>query len=117
MIQTKAPNHILLRQAKLCLDNKRFDDRAKAQSLTNYPSMKSDIISEENNADERRRVFAKSKSTIATINNSDELKYLSFSLFKIFIFNVLKEWIHRIKLLFIHQIQLQHRINYMIDEN
>jgi len=79
-------HHILLKQAKLCLDNKRFDDRAKAQSLTIYPSMKSDMISDEAKAEERRRAFAKSKSTIVPINNSAELKYLSFFTFKILIF-------------------------------
>ncbi len=110
-------HHILLKQAKLCLDNKRLDDRTKAQSLTIYPSMKNNMISDENNAEERRRVYARSKSTIVPINNSDELKYLSFFLFKILIFYISKDWIHRIKLLFIHQIQLQHQINYMIDEN
>jgi hypothetical protein len=55
--------HILLKQAKLCLDNKKLDDQAKAQSL---------MIADENNAEERRRVFARSKTTTAPITGSDE---------------------------------------------
>lgn len=60
----------LLKQAKACLDNKKLDDRTRARSLTNQPS----ITNDENNAEDRRRAFAKSKTAITSINQSDETR-------------------------------------------
>lgn len=64
-----ASRHILLKQAKLCLDNKKFDDRSKARSLSIAPH-----VSEENDVQERRRNFAKSRTTFDSMNQSDESK-------------------------------------------
>lgn len=60
--------HTLLKQAKVCLDNKKIDDRIKAKSLTSQ----STAIVDENNAQERRRAFAKSKTALTSIYHSDE---------------------------------------------
>ena len=60
--------HTLLKQAQVCLDNKKIDDRARAKSLMSQTT----AIMDENNAQERRRAFAKSKTVITSINHSDE---------------------------------------------
>jgi hypothetical protein len=70
---TKSKN-VLLKQAKLCLDNKKLDDRMKAHSLNLQPFMTDDLSFDENNAEERRRVFARSRTATTTTNNSDEAK-------------------------------------------
>ena len=67
-IDTASNKHALLKQAQLCLDNKKLDDRTKIKSLNSQPSISID----DNNAQDRRRAFAKSKTAITTINQSDE---------------------------------------------
>jgi hypothetical protein len=62
-------NNNLLNQAKLCLDNKRFDDRSKSLSLKSNSS-----ISDDANVQERRQVFARSRASMAFINQSEESK-------------------------------------------
>jgi hypothetical protein len=59
----------LLEQAQLCLDNKKLDDYSKTKSL-----MTSGPIQGDNDAQERRRIFAKSKTMITPIN--DKLFFL-----------------------------------------
>jgi len=70
---TKSKN-MLLKQAQLCLDNKKFDDRMKAHSLNLQPFMTDNLSLDENNAEERRRVFARSRTATSTTNHSDEAK-------------------------------------------
>lgn len=64
-----APRHILLKQAKICLDNKKIDDHHKIQSLNINPQ-----TTDENNAEDRRRMYAKSKTATSPMNESDESK-------------------------------------------
>lgn len=58
----------LLKQAQVCLDNKKLDDRSKAKSL----SIQHSIVTEEKKAQDRRQAFAKSKTEMQSMNHSDE---------------------------------------------
>ena len=64
----------LLKQAQVCLDNKKFDDRSRAHSLYIHPFIASGSITDENHAQERRRVFAKAKAATTLSNHNDESK-------------------------------------------
>ncbi|CAF1081414.1 unnamed protein product [Adineta steineri] len=68
------PKNVLLKQAQLCLDNKKYDDLKKTRSLNFQPLTKNSLVLDEINAQERRRVFAKSKTTITPLTHSDEAK-------------------------------------------
>ena len=70
-IKTKSK---LSKQAKLCVQNKEFDDRFKAQSLNIQSSLASASKLIEADAQERRRIFAKSRTTIKPIHDSAESK-------------------------------------------
>jgi hypothetical protein len=64
----------LLKQAQLCLDNKKIDDRFRTRSLSMHPILVSSSKQDETDVQGRRRTFAKSKTTITSINQSDESK-------------------------------------------
>ncbi len=69
LIDVASNKQVLLKQAQVCLDNKKLDDRTKTKSL----HIQSSITIDENNVQDRRRAFAKSKTAISTsINQSDE---------------------------------------------
>ncbi|CAF1385548.1 unnamed protein product [Adineta ricciae] len=82
ILPTKLPKskNTLLKQAKLCLDNKQLDDRFKTHSLNIQSLRKSSVLLDDNNAEERRRVFAKSKTTVSSMNQSNEAKSAEFIL-------------------------------------
>ena len=71
-VECTTHSHALLQQAKVCLDNKKFDDRAKTKLLMSQPT----TVVDEKHAEGRRRAFAKSKTTVATNDHSDESRYL-----------------------------------------
>ena len=64
----------LLKQAKLCQGEKKdFDERHKAYSLNLPPTMsRSRQIDDDDAVRERRRTFAKSRTTINAINHSED---------------------------------------------
>ncbi|UJR36642.1 hypothetical protein I4U23_029360 [Adineta vaga] len=73
-LKTSKSKNILLKQAQVCLDNKKLDDRLKAHSLNTQSFRKNSLLFDDNNAQERRRVFAKSKTTVSLLNQSDEAR-------------------------------------------
>jgi hypothetical protein len=63
----------LLQQAKLCLDEKKeFDERHKAYSFNLPPTMTRSRQIDDDAVRERRRTFAKSRTTINAIDHSEE---------------------------------------------
>ncbi|CAF1099861.1 unnamed protein product [Rotaria sordida] len=75
LISTKNPTDHLLNQAKLCLHNKIIDDQCKELKIN---SSKSQIYlinnskEEKQTAKQRRHIFAEFKTTMKSINCSDE---------------------------------------------
>jgi hypothetical protein len=61
---------MLLKQAQVCLDNKKFDDRTQLKPLNSQSS----ITIDDDDAENRRRAFAKSKTSITSINQSGEAR-------------------------------------------
>ncbi len=68
----------LLNQAKLCLENKRIDDRLKTNSNKFQTYLAKSTKEEETTSIKRRQNFIKSKTTMTAMNRRDDYKYLKF---------------------------------------
>ncbi|CAF3820120.1 unnamed protein product [Adineta steineri] len=66
----------LLSQAKICLDNKIIEDRLTKLKV-NSSKYLINTSKEENNVSQRRHLFAKSKTTMTSMNHNDEYNKLN----------------------------------------
>ncbi|CAF4599735.1 unnamed protein product [Rotaria sp. Silwood1] len=77
LIPTKKSTEYLLNQANLCLHNKIIDDHFKELKIKTSKSqtyLKNTSKEEKHTAQQRRHIYAESKTTITSINHSDDKK-------------------------------------------